>query len=214
MDVRDETKCAIKADACAYLGKLVKKLQKYKNSGPTEEALAATKLSEKDFNLHLEKLDELEAAADNYRTYTSVKYDFEQAALATIRRVVIKACQERNKKDLKRINKCALSIAPHVPWAPKSFKAGLFWCQGIRSQLKNTNKTRQKNKFGAFEKWILEEIEAKKTVSAAVIRAKSEEFMPKKSYRGWESYARRLRVKLKLDTETDERNMNPRWYRK
>ena len=57
----------------------------------------------------------------------------------------------------------------------------------------------------------MREIESKGELLASVARQKSEAIIGVKSYRGWESFASRLRAKLNLKSETNEDNMNPLW---
>ena len=57
----------------------------------------------------------------------------------------------------------------------------------------------------------MQEIEGRGRVYASEVRERSEEILGKKTYKAWESFAARLRKKLRLKSETNELNVKPFW---
>ena len=205
---------AIQEDGTAYLKKLVEYLEKYKDSQVTPEILREMRLPNiPSFKRHLEELEKFKNGAEYMRPYPSVVHQLEQEAVATIRRVVIQACKEHGRKDIKRIQKCAQRLSKHVKWCPKSFSASRSWCHSVRKELSNRS-SRQRNKAELLEAFVLQEIDEKGKIFASDARARSDEIMGVKSYKAWESFSARLRKKLHLKSETNDQNMKPFWTRK
>jgi len=175
-----------------------------------KEDLILANISMEEFRLHKVKEAELREALYAHQTYDSIRTTFELEALATLRRVVLKACRKYKKSKLNIIAKLARKLKPNIPWVPPTFNASLHWCQEIRKDL--VPDSRQRNKNAEYEQWVMEQIETHGEVTASSARKKCDEMLGQKSYSAWQNFSRRIRHKLGLESTSKEAsNRNPIW---
>ena len=195
------------------LRKVVKFLERYSPQSVTDEVLLSIKMTRDQFKFHKEKERKFQEALAERKTYDSVRLGLEKEALQTLKRVITIECKRRNKSKVKTIQKLARGLKPHVPWLPEQFNASRFWCQEIRSTL--IAPRRQRNKNLEFEQWVMEQIETHGELETSAAQTKCNELLGEKSAKAWESFSRRTRLKLGLESTSKERSKrNPVWIKR